>query len=200
MASRSRAAATSLEARSGAGTTVSVYLPRSMAQVESAALADPVSADRRQRTHPGGGGRPGAARHRGRDAGGLGYQVVQAPDAASGARRYPERRTVDLLFTDVMMPGPLRSTEMVEFARGAAARHRRAVHLRLCGKRDRPRRPAGPGRDFAVQALPARTAGDQGAAALDRRPGGKRQRRPPAPASRRRNACCWSKTMPTCWT
>jgi CheY-like chemotaxis protein len=48
---------------------------------------------------------------------GLGYRVVQAPDAASALSIIEEGARFDLLFTDVMMPGPLRSTELAEQAR-----------------------------------------------------------------------------------
>jgi CheY-like chemotaxis protein len=48
---------------------------------------------------------------------GLGYQVVQAADAAEALAMIEKGEHFDLLFTDVMMPGPLRSTELVECAR-----------------------------------------------------------------------------------
>jgi CheY-like chemotaxis protein len=48
---------------------------------------------------------------------GLGYEVVEAADAASALAIIRNGESFDLLFTDVMMPGPLRSTELVEYAR-----------------------------------------------------------------------------------
>jgi CheY-like chemotaxis protein len=106
-----------LESLLGAGTTVSVYLPRSMAQAEQQATAGALGAT-------GGSERILAVED---DAAlratvvemleGLGYEVVEATDAASALALIRKGENFDLLFTDVMMPGPLRSTEMVEYAR-----------------------------------------------------------------------------------
>jgi CheY-like chemotaxis protein len=49
----------------------------------------------------------------------LGYRVLTAPDAAAGLAILECDTGIDLLFTDVVMPGPLSSTEM---ARRAKAR------------------------------------------------------------------------------
>ena len=49
--------------------------------------------------------------------GGLGYQILQAPDGASAVRMLENGPPVDLLFTDVVMPGPVRSTELALRAR-----------------------------------------------------------------------------------
>jgi CheY-like chemotaxis protein len=106
-----------LESKLGAGTTVSVYLPRSMAQAEQQAAVGALGA-------AGGSGRILAVED---DAAlratvvemleGLGYEVVEAADAASALAIIRNGESFDLLFTDVMMPGPLRSTELVEYAR-----------------------------------------------------------------------------------
>ena len=46
----------------------------------------------------------------------LGYQVLQARDAASGLSIVESGAAIDLLFTDVVMPGSLRSTELAQLA------------------------------------------------------------------------------------
>ncbi|MBC7477247.1 MAG: response regulator [Pseudorhodobacter sp.] len=46
----------------------------------------------------------------------LGYQVLQAPDAQSALAIIESGVAVDLLFTDVIMPGQLKSTELVRMA------------------------------------------------------------------------------------
>jgi PAS domain S-box-containing protein len=48
---------------------------------------------------------------------GLGYRVVRARDATSALTILESGLPIDLLFTDVVMPGPVRSTEMVARAR-----------------------------------------------------------------------------------
>jgi CheY-like chemotaxis protein len=47
----------------------------------------------------------------------LGYRVFKARDAASGLTVIESGVPIDLLFTDVVMPGPLRSTELARKAR-----------------------------------------------------------------------------------
>ncbi|RYF28635.1 MAG: PAS domain-containing sensor histidine kinase [Comamonadaceae bacterium] len=47
----------------------------------------------------------------------LGYQVLQARDAASALAVVESGEAIDLLFTDVVMPGPLRSTELARRTR-----------------------------------------------------------------------------------
>ncbi|OLP52479.1 hypothetical protein BJF92_02565 [Rhizobium rhizosphaerae] len=47
----------------------------------------------------------------------LGYRVLKSSDAASALSVVESGLPIDLLFTDVVMPGPLKSTEMVEQAR-----------------------------------------------------------------------------------
>ncbi len=49
--------------------------------------------------------------------GGLGYTVLAAPDAASALAVLESGVAVDLLFTDVVMPGQLPSTELARLAR-----------------------------------------------------------------------------------
>jgi PAS domain S-box-containing protein len=47
----------------------------------------------------------------------LGYRVLKAKDAASGLNVIESGVPIDLLFTDVVMPGPLRSTELARKAK-----------------------------------------------------------------------------------
>jgi CheY-like chemotaxis protein len=47
----------------------------------------------------------------------LGYQVECASDAQSALNIIEQGRTFDLLFTDVVMPGPLKSSEMAKIAK-----------------------------------------------------------------------------------
>lgn len=47
----------------------------------------------------------------------LGYGVLTAKDAASALEVVESEAVIDLLFTDVVMPGPLKSTDMVAMAR-----------------------------------------------------------------------------------
>lgn len=47
----------------------------------------------------------------------LGYRVLKAVDAASGLAVIESGVRIDLLFTDVVMPGPLRSPELARIAR-----------------------------------------------------------------------------------
>ncbi len=51
----------------------------------------------------------------------LGYQVFKAHDAASALAIIESGVHVDLLFTDVVMPGPMRSTELVQKAKALDA-------------------------------------------------------------------------------
>jgi len=106
-----------LESTVGKGTTVSVYLPRSMAAVEAQAMVYSQGAD-------GGSERilaveddPALRATVVEMLKGLGYEVVEAADAAAALAILQQGERFDLLFTDVMMPGPLRSTELVECAR-----------------------------------------------------------------------------------
>jgi CheY-like chemotaxis protein len=106
-----------IESRVGAGTTVAVYLPRSIAEVE------PVHDLQAGRVV---GGEESILvvedDHALRDTvvamlAGLGYRVAQAHDALSALRLLEGGRRYDLLFSDVVMPGPMHATELVERAK-----------------------------------------------------------------------------------
>jgi signal transduction histidine kinase/DNA-binding response OmpR family regulator len=51
---------------------------------------------------------------------GLGYKVLEAPDAAGALEQIEAGAAVDLLFTDVVMPGALRRTDLARLARARA--------------------------------------------------------------------------------
>ena len=48
---------------------------------------------------------------------GLGYRVAQAHDALSALRLLEGGRRYDLLFSDVVMPGPMHAIELAERAK-----------------------------------------------------------------------------------
>lgn len=106
-----------LDSTPGAGTTVSVYLPRSTAHAEPQAAGAAVGT-------VGGTERilaveddPALRATVVEMLEGLGYWVVEAADAAAALSIIESGSCFDLLFTDVMMPGPMRSTELAERAR-----------------------------------------------------------------------------------
>ncbi|TCR64604.1 response regulator [Bosea sp. BK604] len=101
----------------GQGTTVKLYLPRS-SQAEDV----PVETD----TGPVVGGSETVLVVEDDEAvrdtvvatlEGLGYRVLKAPDAQSALVVIESGVMVDLLFTDVVMPGPLKSAELARKAR-----------------------------------------------------------------------------------
>ncbi|WP_332682184.1 response regulator [Bosea sp. (in: a-proteobacteria)] len=101
----------------GQGTTLKLYLPRS-AQAEDI----PVEVD----TGPVVGGSETILVVEDDDAvrdtviallDGLGYDVLKAPDAQSALVVVESGVAIDLLFTDVVMPGPLKSAELARKAR-----------------------------------------------------------------------------------
>lgn len=101
----------------GHGTTVKLYLPRSHEREEDALPAP--------RPHIVGGSETilvaeddEAVRMIVVDMlKALGYQVLQAADAASALEVIRQGAAVDLLFSDVVMPGPLRSPDLARQAR-----------------------------------------------------------------------------------
>jgi PAS domain S-box-containing protein len=106
-----------LDSEPGSGTTVLIYLPRSH-QAEAP--------ERVVRNAPAEGGSetilvveddPDVRATAVNTLGELGYQVLQAEDGASAWRLIADGAAVDLLFTDVVMPGPVSSTELAARAR-----------------------------------------------------------------------------------
>lgn len=108
-----------LDSTLGVGTTVSVYLPRSLASVEPQETPAPATV-----AAAGGNERilaveddPALRATVVEMLAGLGYQVVEAQDASSALAILESGAVFDLLFSDVMMPGPMRSTELAARAR-----------------------------------------------------------------------------------
>jgi PAS domain S-box-containing protein len=101
----------------GHGTTVRLYLPRSSAPADDAVPA-PATAAR--------GGTETILVAEDDDAvratavemlGAMGYRVLKARDAASAMSIIDSGVEIDLLFTDVVMPGPMRSPELARRAK-----------------------------------------------------------------------------------
>jgi PAS domain S-box-containing protein len=102
----------------GVGTTVRLYLPRTkLAGAESLPETEPLSVT-------GEGERvlivednPDVRRVVVRQLTDLGYEVVEAESGASGLAVLAADPTIDLLFTDIVMPGGMNGIEMVTTAR-----------------------------------------------------------------------------------
>ncbi|NNG22655.1 PAS domain S-box protein [Telluria aromaticivorans] len=103
----------------GFGTTVKMYLPRSLEAEDALAPVD--------LREPKGGTETilvaeddeGVRETVVDMLGELGYRVLKAPDAASAMAIVSSGIPIDLLFTDVVMPGPLRSPDLARKAREA---------------------------------------------------------------------------------
>ncbi|USX24352.1 ATP-binding protein [Oxalobacteraceae bacterium OTU3CINTB1] len=112
----------SIASEVGAGTTVRLYLPRCP---EAAAEAAPAAGEGEGEPALAGGGETvlvvednDAVRDIAVEMlGELGYTVLEAPDAVGAMEIVDSGVPIDLLFTDVIMPGPLRSPELARRAR-----------------------------------------------------------------------------------
>jgi PAS domain S-box-containing protein len=104
----------------GVGTTIKLYLPRTRAAVEAETVADPAAASRFAGT-----GKVilvvedddvvrATAVDTLRD---MGFMPLHASSAAQALAVIESGVSIDLLFTDVVMPGELRSTELAHHAR-----------------------------------------------------------------------------------
>jgi PAS domain S-box-containing protein len=110
-----------IESAPGEGTTVRVYLPRTELSEDR-----PTRKEAGPDTGPIGGGTetilvaeddPDVRATVVAMLRDLGYRVLSARDAASALAVVEGGETVDLVFTDVVMPGPLRSTDLVRSVR-----------------------------------------------------------------------------------
>jgi PAS domain S-box-containing protein len=104
----------------GHGSTIRIYLPRSHGQEQ----ALPAASDKAAIELPGGDETVLVVEDDGgvRDAvvatlTQLGYRVLQAADGAAALALLEGGASADLLFSDVVMPGPVRSTELAQRAR-----------------------------------------------------------------------------------
>ena len=155
-------------ASSGTGTTVCIYLPRHRGGAEA-------------RGRPPGQQRP-AAPAAGetvlvvedeppvRDAGRRGAGRARLPRRCEAARRPPPRcgfckptRRIDLLITDVGLPGGMNGRQLADAARAPAARAEGAVHHRLRPQHRRRGGPGGAGHGAAGETVRAGSADPQGA-------------------------------------
>ncbi|MET0857926.1 MAG: response regulator [Telluria sp.] len=101
----------------GVGTTVRIYLPRSFAAAEVAAVPAPREAVGGSETILVVEDDPQVRSIVVALLGDLGYQVLEAAEAQAALAIVENGVQVDLLFTDVVMPGPLRSPELARRAR-----------------------------------------------------------------------------------
>ena len=70
----------------------------------------------------------------------LGYAAIEAADGASGLKVLQSDVRIDLLITDVGLPGGMNGRQMADAARAEPPRPEGAVHHRLCREcRDRQR-------------------------------------------------------------
>jgi len=79
----------------------------------------------------------------------LGYKVLKASNGDSALEVIESGAQIDLLFTDVVMPGQIRSAELARRASLCTPPGSRAVHVRLYARRDLPPGQARSGRDAA---------------------------------------------------
>ncbi|KQQ36235.1 diguanylate cyclase [Duganella sp. Leaf126] len=101
----------------GCGTTVKLYLPRSTDIEDAPAPPEPRAVVGGQETILVAEDDEGVRATVVEMLGELGYRVLKAGDAASALSIIDSGIPIDLLFTDVVMPGPLRSPELARKAR-----------------------------------------------------------------------------------
>ncbi|PDT27214.1 hypothetical protein CO660_24355 [Rhizobium sp. L9] len=101
----------------GEGTTVKLYLARSLRSEDRAAAADNLPATGGTETILVAEDDEGVRATVVEMLSDLGYYVLKAKDAQSALTVIESGAHIDLLFTDVVMPGPLRSPELARMAR-----------------------------------------------------------------------------------
>ncbi|MCA1855660.1 PAS domain S-box protein [Massilia oculi] len=101
----------------GRGTTVKVYLPRSTAAEDPVGPVETGQAETGSETILVAEDDEAVRATVVEMLRGLGYRVLKAPDAASALAVIDSGVPIDLLFTDVVMPGTLRSTDLARMAR-----------------------------------------------------------------------------------
>jgi PAS domain S-box-containing protein len=103
----------------GLGTTVRIYLPASSAKAERSTLLNSAPRD----IAPGrerillAEDDPFVRSYAVTSLEGLGYQVIEAEDGRAALRKLQDGLEVDLLFTDIVMPGGINGWELAERAR-----------------------------------------------------------------------------------
>ncbi|MCK0195309.1 PAS domain S-box protein [Ancylobacter sp. 6x-1] len=103
----------------GEGTTVKIYLPRSTRTEDERVLSDEGPVKGGSETILVVEDDRGVRETVVETLRGLGYRVLQAPDPAAALVIVESGVALDLVFTDVVMPGPIKATEL---ARAAVAR------------------------------------------------------------------------------
>jgi PAS domain S-box-containing protein len=111
-----------IDSELGEGTTVRLYLPRCEAEAEPVEQASTASAVGGKETVLVVEDDPAVREVVVDSLTALGYTVLRARDGQSALAILESGIEVDLLFTDVVMPGPVRSTELVERARALLPR------------------------------------------------------------------------------
>ena len=104
----------------GQGTTVKMYLPRSNQQEDIEVERSDLPIEGGQETILVAEDDEGVRATVVEMLQDLGYRVLKAPDAASALTILESGVAIDLLFTDVVMPGPLKSTELAKKAKERA--------------------------------------------------------------------------------
>jgi CheY-like chemotaxis protein len=106
-----------LESEPGQGTRVKVFLPRAAGVAVSPQTEIGVTAEGGSETILVVDDEPDIRETAARLLSALGYRVYQAGSAEEALGIIEDRKDIDLLFTDVVMPGKLRSSELAERAR-----------------------------------------------------------------------------------
>ena len=83
----------------------------------------------------------------------LGYTVLEADNSQSGLRIVETRARIDLLLTDVGLPGGMNGRQLADAAREQRPRAQGVVPYRLRGERRRRQRPHGAGYGSHDQAV-----------------------------------------------
>ena len=122
----------------GQGTMVCLYLPRHLGEAEGAAAAGGLA----EAPRAGSGesvlvvdDEPSVRMLVADVLGELGYVAIEAEDGAVGLKVLRSEARIDLLVTDVGLPGGMNGRQVADGRAGAAARAEGAVHHRLCGER-----------------------------------------------------------------
>ena len=108
---------TRIESELGRGTTVRIFLPRSEETAPVEALAEPDLAKGGDETVLVVEDDEGLRETVADMLSALGYRVLKAKDAQSALEILESNAHIDLLFTDVVMPGTLRGPELAKLAR-----------------------------------------------------------------------------------
>ena len=145
--------AAEIQSRPGEGTTISIYLPRAGTMQEGQASAEaidvPMGIGERVMVVEDDASVRMLVNEVLRD---LGYAPVEATNADDALARLRAMPRLDLLISDVGLPG-MNGRQLAEMARGNHAGPENPVHDRLCGDRAEPGRFSRQGHGYDHQAL-----------------------------------------------